>query len=200
MLTEKQAPFTLRYVDLKNKPDWFLALSPRGKVPVLLADGRPLFESSVINEFLDETLPPPLLPADPWQRASQRAWVEVANDLLATQFAVLAAGSAEVDAARAKLEPVLQRFEEAVASGAIDENAFGLVHVAVAPALHRFVVVEQRVGVRFLSKTPRLDALAHVLAARPSVASTVPADFAERFLDVFKARGGALITGAKGTS
>ena len=42
LLTEKGVPFTQRYIDLQAKPDWFLAISPRGKVPVLLVDGVPL--------------------------------------------------------------------------------------------------------------------------------------------------------------
>src|ERR1700710_3262367 len=63
MLHEKGVPFDRRNVDLKNKPDWFLALSPRGKVPVLVADGVSLFESAAICEFLDETQPPRLIAA-----------------------------------------------------------------------------------------------------------------------------------------
>jgi len=42
MLREKNVPFERTYIDLKNKPDWFLAISPRGKVPVLVADGCPV--------------------------------------------------------------------------------------------------------------------------------------------------------------
>jgi glutathione S-transferase len=79
MLREKNVPFERRSVDLANKPDWFLAISPRGKVPVLLADGVALFESAAICESLDETHPPRLVPADPFERARQRAWVEVAT-------------------------------------------------------------------------------------------------------------------------
>lgn len=196
MLAEKGVSFTRRYVDLKNKPEWFTALSPRGKVPVLLADDRPLFESAAINEFLDETCAPPLLPADPWERATQRAWVEVANDLFATQFTLLAAPSGELDAARAKLDLVLERFEGALETGVIDVESFGLIHAACAPALHRFVVVEQHLGARLLEKTPRLHAWARRLAARPSVARTVPDDFAEQFFAVFRARGGILVASA----
>ncbi len=61
-LKEKQVPFDITYVDLQNLPDWFNAISPMGKVPVLRVDEkRVLFESAVINEYLDETNPPPLV-------------------------------------------------------------------------------------------------------------------------------------------
>src|SRR5918992_3647184 len=68
-LNEKGVPFERIDIDLANKPDWFLKLSPLGKVPVLVVeqDGREqvLFESAVIAEYLDETLAPRLHPTNP---------------------------------------------------------------------------------------------------------------------------------------
>jgi glutathione S-transferase len=57
-LTEKGIPFTRTVVDLADKPDWFTALSPLGKVPLLKVDGAVLFESAVICDYLDETIEP----------------------------------------------------------------------------------------------------------------------------------------------
>jgi glutathione S-transferase len=197
MLREKGVPFDRRNVDLKNKPDWFLALSPRGKVPVLVADGVALFESAAICEFLDETQPPPLIPADPFERARQRAWVEVANDLLAAQFKAFAAAEpAEADKTRGIVDSLLVRFEEAISAGVISETAFGLIHVAVAPALHRFVVAADRLGVDFFARTPRLAALSRSLANRPSVADTVLEDFGDQFIQILAERGSLLVAGA----
>jgi len=188
-LTEKGVSFTRRDVDLKNKPDWFLALSPRGKVPVLVTDGQPLFESSVINEYIDETHPPRLLPDDPLARARQRGWIEVANDVLLAQYALFTAPPSAVEEKKKALASVLGRLEEALAKGTIDENGFGLVHIALAPALHRFVVVEEALHVDFLEETPRVAALARRIAARPSVTSTVPQDFVARFIASLVERG-----------
>jgi glutathione S-transferase len=197
MLREKGVPFDRRIVDLKNKPDWFLAISPRGKVPVLVADGNALFESAAICEFLDETHPPRLVPADPFERARQRAWVEVANDLLAAQFkALTAADPSEAEKTRAVVHALLERFEQAITEGVISETAFGLIHVAVAPALHRFVVAANRLGVDFLARTPRLAALSARLTNRPSVAETVPEDFGDQFLQILAERGSVLVAGA----
>jgi glutathione S-transferase len=194
VLREKGVPFTRRTVDLKNKPDWFLAISPRGKVPVLVADGVALFESAAICEFLDETNPPRLVPAEPFERARQRAWVEVANDLLAAQFkAFTAAERVEAVKTRGVVDALLGRFEEALAAGVISETAFGLIQVAVAPALHRFVVVADLMGVDFFSHTPRLAALSRSLAGRPSVAETVPEDFGDRFIQILVERGSLLV-------
>jgi glutathione S-transferase len=197
MLHEKGVPFDRRIVDLKNKPDWFLAISPRGKVPVLVADGSALFESAAICEFLDETHPPRLVPADPFERARQRAWVEVANDLLAAQFkAFTAAEPSEAERTRAGVTALLVRFEQAITTGVISKTGFSLIHVAVAPALHRFIVAADRLGIDLLASTPQLAALSRSLASRPSVAETVPADFGEQFIQVLAERGSVLVAGS----
>src|SRR5260370_42631271 len=84
-LTEKGVAFERVDTDLANKPDWFVAISPLGKTPVLQVGDVPIFESAVILEYLEETQPSPLHPADPLKRAEHRAWIEfgsaVLNDL-----------------------------------------------------------------------------------------------------------------------
>ena len=127
MMHEKGVPFERRYIDLKAKPDWFLAISPRGKVPVLLVDGQPLFESQAIIEFLDETHPPSLLGTEPFERARQRAWVAVADDLSNAQYRLFIAPSPEEQAAAGEaLAPIAARYEEAIAGGVIAPEGFGL--------------------------------------------------------------------------
>src|SRR5712671_4259106 len=81
-LTEKGVAFERVDIDLANKPDWFLAISPLGKTPVLLVGDTSIFESAVILEYLEETQPKPLHPADPLARAEHRAWIEFASAVL----------------------------------------------------------------------------------------------------------------------
>src|SRR5712672_2261315 len=77
LLREKNAGFEFRHIEPDNRPDWFLAISPHKKVPVLRLDDRiSLFESNAIAEFLDETVPPRLHPEDPIARAVNRAWTD----------------------------------------------------------------------------------------------------------------------------
>ena len=76
----KQVEFEVTYVDLRDKPDWFLDISPHGKVPVLKVDDEILFESNAITEFLDEMFEPRLHPADPFKRARNRAWTDFVPD------------------------------------------------------------------------------------------------------------------------
>ncbi|MGH1557669.1 glutathione S-transferase family protein [Caulobacter segnis] len=89
VLLEKDVPFERINVDLSAKPDWFLALSPTGKVPLLQvrqAGGEEavLFESMVICEYLEETQGgAPMYLQDALARARQRAWIEFATQTLA---------------------------------------------------------------------------------------------------------------------
>jgi glutathione S-transferase len=71
-LTEKGVAFERIDIDLADKPEWFLALSPLGKTPVLLVGETPIFESAVILEYLEETQPSPLHPAARFARLEAR--------------------------------------------------------------------------------------------------------------------------------
>ena len=70
-------------IDLKNKPAGFAQISPHGRVPLLLHGEVKLWESAVINEYLDEVFPdPPLMPGSPSDRALARIWVKFADERL----------------------------------------------------------------------------------------------------------------------
>ena len=73
MLRAKGVDFDVTYINLREKPDWFLEISPHGKVPVLKVGDEVLFESNAIAEYLDEVFEPRLHPADPVKRAKNRA-------------------------------------------------------------------------------------------------------------------------------
>ncbi|MDU6138825.1 glutathione S-transferase family protein, partial [Bradyrhizobium sp.] len=86
-LKEKGVAFERIDIDLANKPDWFLKLSPLGKVPVLVVRSAEsevaLFESNVICEYIEETQAGARLhPADPLTRAQHRAWMEFGSAIL----------------------------------------------------------------------------------------------------------------------
>src|SRR5260370_6804893 len=77
VLRERNTELELRHIEPDNRPDWFLAISPHKKVPVLSIDDKvSLFESNAIAEYLDETIAPRLHPEDPIERAINRAWTD----------------------------------------------------------------------------------------------------------------------------
>jgi glutathione S-transferase len=97
-LSEKGLAYELTEIDISNKPANFAAISPYGKVPVLLhADGR-IYESAIINEYLDESFPAPaLMPADPLQRAEARIWMDYCTQTLIKLSWELYKASTEAD-------------------------------------------------------------------------------------------------------
>src|SRR5438128_8951708 len=141
VLREKKVDFEFRHIDPDNRPDWFLAVSPHRKVPVLRIDDRvSLFESNAIAEYLDETVAPRLHPADPVTRAINRAWTDYlpsfADAVTATAYADDAAA---YDAATAKIEVPFERLEGALerqgAGPFFNGAAYSLVDAAYAPLL-----------------------------------------------------------------
>jgi len=200
-LQEKGLRFERRDVDLADKPDWFLALSPLGKTPVLQVEDaaggpdRALFESSVICEYLEEAGPAErrLHPSDALDRARHRAWMEFASQLLAQIAALYRA--ADEDSLRAQGAALRQRLVQLEAeldpSGPYFAGAdFALSDAAFAPvfryfpALHRAGLVDASA---LLDPLPRLQAWSQALLARPSVKAAVAADY-EAGLDAFLAR------------
>src|SRR5262247_4382402 len=108
VLTEKGVAFDRIYIDLAAKPDWFLAISPLGKVPLLKAENDVIFESAVILEYLEETQPHPLHPADPLARARHRAMIEFGSAILSDIWGLEIAPTRDV--ALAKIEALRQKF------------------------------------------------------------------------------------------
>src|ERR1700716_1512599 len=110
-LAERSTGFERIDIDLSSKPDWFLAISPLGKTPVLQVGDVPIFESAVILEYLEETAPKPLHPADPLRRAEHRGWIEFGSTVL-NDIAGLYAAPDEATF-KAKASQLEQRFAAA---------------------------------------------------------------------------------------
>jgi glutathione S-transferase len=193
MLREKRVDHEITYIDLDNKPDWFLAISPRGLVPVLVTEGTPLFESAAILEYLDETREPRFLPEDPIERARQRAWIAVADELMVGQYRVaIAPDRAELDKMVEAARRSLARFDAAVALPFFASDRFGMVDAAAAPALYRLLLIEERSPLRFFGEAPKAKQWADNVASRPSVREGVRPSFAEEFFAYSSRKGGHL--------
>ncbi len=80
-LQYKGVDYDIEYIDLGTPPDWFLAISPLKKVPILIVGDTVIFESAVINEYIDEAYPPTLQPKDLLLKAKNRSWVEFSNNI-----------------------------------------------------------------------------------------------------------------------
>jgi glutathione S-transferase len=178
-LTEKGVPFERIDIDLDNKPDWFLKISPLGKVPVLRVGDKAVFESAVILEYLEDTQPHPLHPHDPLTRAEHRAWMEFGSTVLgdiwgletATDETTFKAKAKQSEARFARLETRL------VAAPWFDGEKFSLVDAVFAPAFRYFDVFDKIGDFGILSNKPKIARWRAALAARLSVKSAVSPEY-----------------------
>lgn len=190
VLTEKGVSFRRTLIDLDNKPDWFKAISPLGKVPLLkvtLDDGETvvLFESAVICEYLEETLPNPLHPADPLTRAQHRGWMEFGSAILADIWGYETAKDEAAALGKATaLKLKFERLERALGDGPFFAGeTFSVVDAVFGPVFRYFDVFDALVEHGIFAATPELRAWRAALAARPSVRAAVDADYPERLRD-----------------
>ena len=204
-LSEKGAPFERIDIDLADKPEWFKAISPLGKVPLLRVrrngDETVIFESAVILEFLEETQANPLHPADPYARAQHRAWIEFGSAILnaigrfysaPTEAGFLAESSA--------LAGMFGRLEAELADDALRSgpwfagDRFSLVDAVYGPVF-RYLDAFDRIGdFGMLDGKPRVQAWRKALSDRPSIRSAVAPDYPQRLHAFLQAKGSFLST------
>ena len=189
-LTEKGTPFERIDIDLANKAEWFLKLSPLGKTPVLLVGEVAIFESAVILEYLEETQPRPLHPADPLVRAEHRAWIEFGAAVLSDIAGFYAApDEASFKAKTAQLEQRFSRLEARIAAEPwFDGAEFSLVDAVFGPVFRYFDVFDQIADFGILADKPKIARWRRNLAARPSVRAAVSADYPALLRDFIERR------------
>ena len=196
-LRHKGIPFERIDIDLADKPDWFTAISPLGKVPVLREGDEVLFESAVINEYLDETRGEPLMPTDPLARAKHRAWIEVGSAVLGSQYMMSIADSDEAWAThRDAIATRLGHVEQALGEGPyFAGSAFSLVDTAWAPFFTRLALLDERKPSGLLDAVPKTAAWGAALVGLDAVRASVHDDFDDRFHRYLDRRGGVYAAG-----
>lgn len=199
-LRERSAPYDQVTVDIADRPEWFAAISPLGKVPLLRVAGEGddteavLFESAVILEYLEETLQRPLHPADPIARARHRGWIEFSSAVLngIGRFYATPDEGALAEAAT-RLAGQFAWLEAELGDGPwFAGDAFRLVDAAFGPVFRYFDRFDRIAEFGILTGKPRLARWRTALAARPSVRDAVAADYPERLDAFLRGRGGAL--------
>jgi glutathione S-transferase len=180
-LTEKGVPFERVDIDLDNKPDWFLKMSPLGKVPVLQVGGSMVFESAVILEYLEETQPKPLHPKDALVRAEHRAWIEFGSTVLGDIWGLETAK--DEGTFEAKVKQSEQRFarleERLVAAPWFDGETFSLVDAVFGPVFRYYDVFDDVGDFGILTNKPKIACWRKSLAEQSSVKSAVSAEYSD---------------------
>lgn len=163
VLAEKGVEFEVVEIDLAARPAWLYEKNPAGRVPVLEEDGRPLPESVVIMEFLDERYPEPaLLPADPADRAHVRLLICRDDEFTDPYYAFRRGeGFEELDTALRRFDATLT--EQPYLAGA----EYSLADIAFVPWVLR---ARDMLGVDF-EPYPALAAWLTRLEERPAIAA-----------------------------
>ena len=179
-LLEKGLDVTLHEIDFKNKSKRFLEVSPYGRVPALVHGDTVVYESAIINEYLDEVFPTPrLMPADPALKAFTRIWIDyLDHQVLDDYYALLKEQDAARQATmRAKVE---DRFRFIEREGLARHGGAGpywlgadatLLDLAYYPFFERLPAWRHYRGVDVPAECTRLRGWIGAMAARPSVRS-----------------------------
>ena len=179
-LLEKNLEFELREVDLENKPSWFETISPYSKVPVLCHGNIQVYESTIINEYLEESFPERrLLPDDPSKRANARIWIDFDNTKFVPVFYKLLLAQ-ESSLQKILVAQMTERLvfldQEGFSSASKGPYWFGqklsLVDLSLYPHFERFPVLTEYRGMNIPRSCRRLRAWLDVMKERSSAVVT----------------------------
>lgn len=178
VLHEKALPYDRVTLDLgkkEQKRPEFLKLNPYGKVPVIDDGGKVLFESCIINEYLDETYPrPPLMPKDPYLRGRIRVLTDYGLNYLHEPYWALRAemlkeeaerNASIVEEKRQMLRNLLQYLENEIGDKPCFMGEISLLDIDLVP---RFLRMESY-GVLPAASLPGLSGWLQRMKDRPSV-------------------------------
>lgn len=183
-LKHKGVPFDTTFIQLDDPPAWFGEVSPLGKVPVLKVDDTVLFESAVINEFLDESFGERMLSDDALERAQQRAWIEMGSAALFAMFGAITApeeaGSAGKSQELAKLFGHLERqLAKAPPAPYFSGEKLSLVDTSFAPLFQRLFALPE--PLLDWNSVPTVMRWGERLVDEPVIRDSLPEGFDELF-------------------
>lgn len=190
LLEAKDAPYDVEYVDLNDKPDWFLKISPHGQVPVLRTDdGRMVFESDAIVEYIDEVTRTSLHASDPVEKARDRAWAHLASKTYLVQCGAQRSPDAETLVERTRrLTAAFGKIEQRLGDGPFaGGDSIGMVDIAWLPMLHRAAIIEARTGYDVLEGFPRVKVWQEAVLETGLAEKSVSDDFDEVFAKFYLA-------------
>lgn len=195
-LLEKEIPHQCTYIDLSNKPDWFLQVSPLSKVPLLKVGDEVLFESTVICEYLDEITPGSLLPANSLEKAKHRAWIEFGSGILNAIAGFYNAANQESFKQKSQeISDKLAWIERNLHSKPYFAGEhFSLVDAVYGPVFRYFDVFEEIVNFDFFADVPKVRTWRRVVCDRPSIQNAVVKSYPQLLLAFLKQRNSYLST------
>lgn len=193
LMAMKAVPHEVVAIDLNAKPAWFMSRVPTGQVPALLVGDDTLFESAVINEFIDEITPGSALPSEPVARARARAWIKQSDALIFDQYRMLAAKTEDAyTGARTEFENAFAKFT-AVADRQSDIHselgATSMVDISIAPVFTRLSTLERLKAAPPLNLPNAIVDWGTRILSVPEVAASTAENFDAQMTRFFRRRG-----------
>lgn len=188
-LETKKIPYEIEYIDLKNKPQWFLDISPNGQVPILVTEsGTTLFESDAIIEYIEDEFGSIENDVTNEQRALDRAWSYLGSKHYLPQCGTMS--SKDKDTFTQRSEKLINAFKKVENQLSGDTEFFksdklSNVDMAWLPLLHRADIVKQHSGFDFLCGLPKVQAWQQALLATNLAEKTVSEDFNDLFTQFY---------------
>lgn len=191
VLLEKKIEFDIEYINLADPPKWLSKISPMGKVPVLQVDNEVLFESGIINEYLNDVYPPNMHPQDPLQKAKDRAWIEFCSELLMRFYAWYIVETKsdfkqELKSLLASLKFVEQQLNN---KPFFNGDNFMLIDATYSPLFMRLQIISKALQQDLLKDLPNCAQWSNSLLAKSSVQKSVVEGFEDLFLGFIKSIG-----------
>lgn len=167
-MAEKKLPYDLIECDLKNKSRELLELNPYGKVPVLVDGEAVVYESAIINEFLEEKYPAvPLMPRDPFKRSRARIWIDYCNTRLQRAGGNIA-HDYEVEKSKEELKQHLETLNGEMRDREYIAGDYSLADITYIPFFCRLERYQAKIG----NNLPYVRAWMDRLLSRPTVRAT----------------------------
>ncbi|WP_394391902.1 glutathione S-transferase family protein [Shewanella woodyi] len=188
-LEAKKIPYEIEYINLNNKPQWFLDVSPNGQVPIMITtNGVTLFESDAIIEYIDDEYGPLEQGVTNEQRALDRAWSYLGSKNYLTQCGTMSSkDKATFEQRTDKFQAAFHKVEKQLSgqSKFFKSDTLSNIDIAWLPLLHRAAIVKAHSGFDFLCGLPKAQAWQQAVLATGLADKSVAADFNEKFSDFY---------------
>ena len=188
VLELKNVEYEVEYISLAEKPNWFLNVSPHGKVPILMTTDGVLFESEAIAEYIDEVYDDiKLHPNDAFNKAQNRAWIALATRNYLVQCRTQRSTSdKDLKDNLEIMSQAFQKIENVLGDGPyFNGEIISQVDVAWFVILYRTHIVLQCTGVDFLDGFPKITRWKNKLLEVERLRHSVPEGFIEEFSNFY---------------
>lgn len=188
LLEAKSVPYQVEYISLDNKLEWFLQLSPNAQVPLLITDnGKALFESDAIVEYIEEAYPALEANLSLEQKAQNRAWSYLATKHYLTQCSTMRSPEQfKLEQTQQKLTRIFTLVEQQLSQGPyFNGQVLSLVDIAWLPLLHRAHIIEQHTGYDLLPALPKIKQWQKSMVSLTITSASVSSDFEQTFVGFY---------------